>query len=369
MRRPLAAVAAVAAHLAVSPAGATEPAPILYYWAASDAPPAAAEARAALDDLARRRGTALVDRSPAAREPPRAPLHLRRAIEAYQAFRHDEALALLERALAEAADTGAAGLTPSELSDLLIYRALVHEQRGDQPRAWDDFLGAAVVDPSRRLDPVRFSPRIVESFARATQKVTAEPTEALVIDAPAACGVFIDGRSETPGQPIPLRRGEHYLRADCAGMLPWAERITIDGARTVRPALVTERPPADRELVADARTRGARTLIAVTASAGAGPATVLLRLIDGATGKERARAVMRLDRGRGTAVAAAAERMIDDVVRPAAEAGPSEPWYRSWQAWTWVGGGVVAGALAGFLLVRAVDAPAADSWTARLPIP
>ncbi|HTM23467.1 MAG TPA: hypothetical protein VL172_23250, partial [Kofleriaceae bacterium] len=185
MCRLLAAWAAVAAHLALGhPAGAAEPAPILYAWAAADAPPVALEARAAVDEMARRRGTALIDRSPPAPASPDAPGLLRGAIEDYQAFRYEQALDKLERALDEAARTGAAGLTPTELSDLLIYRALVQEQRGDKTRAWDDFVRAAVIDPTRRLDPVRFSPRTVESFTRATDKVAAEAPVDLTLDAP-----------------------------------------------------------------------------------------------------------------------------------------------------------------------------------------
>jgi hypothetical protein len=54
--------------------------------------------------------------------------------------------------------------------------------------------------------------------------------------------------------------------------------------------------------------------------------------------------------------------MIDEVVRPVPIVGPQRPWYKSWQAWTAVGGGVVAGALAGFLIVQAVDQPAPMTW-------
>jgi hypothetical protein len=370
MRRPLAAWAAVAAHLALAGlATGAEPAPIIYYWAAADAPPAAAEARAAVDELARRRGTAMIDRSPAGAEPPRAPALLRGAIEDYQGFRYDQALEKLERALAEAGLTGAAGLTPSELSDLLIYRALVQEQRGDKTRAWDDFLRAAVIDPSRRLDPVRFSPRIVESFARATAQVAAEAPVELTVEVAADCDVGIDGRGAAPGQPVPLRRGEHYLRAACAGMQPWAERAQVDAARTVRPALVAPRRPTDAELAADARRRGARMLIVITVASDAGPPTALLQLVDATSGKERSRAVLRVGRRGAVDIAAAAERMIDGVVRPVPIVGPQRPWYRSWQAWTVVGGGIAAGALAGFLIVRAVDQPTATDWNLSIAYP
>jgi hypothetical protein len=369
MRRPLAAWAAVAAHLALgSPAGAAEPAPILYYWAPADAP-AAADARGAVDDLARRRGTALLDRSPPGPELPAAPALLRGAVEDYQGFRYEQALDKLQRALDEAGRTGAAGLSPTELSDLLIYRALVQEQRGDKPRAWDDFLRAAVVDPTRRLDPVRFSPRTVESFTRATDKVTADPPVELTLDAPAGCQIAVDGRPASAGRPLPVRRGEHYLRATCPGMLPWAERDTVDAARTLRPAPAAPQRPAPGELVADARRRGARTLIAITIGAEAGPVTALLQLYDAGTGKERSRAVLRLGRRAADDLAAAADRMIDEVVHPVPIAGPQRPWYRSWQAWSWVGGGMAAGALAGILVLRAVDSPTPTDWNLTIPYP
>jgi hypothetical protein len=62
--------------------------------------------------------------------------------------------------------------------------------------------------------------------------------------------------------------------------------------------------------------------------------------------------------------------MIDEVVRPVPLTGPARAWYRSWQAWTAVGGGLAAGALAGFLIVRAVDQPAPTDWNLGIgPIP
>ena len=153
-----AAIAAIAFAGAASAAEPPPPTPLVVFYAPADLGPAA-RGRARHAD---RRGPAArlgAGRSLAARPPTAsAPLQLRRAVEAYQDFRYAEALASADAGLAEATATGALGLSGSDLSDLLLYRALAVGERGDAARAWDDFVRAAALDPSRRLDPVRFPP-------------------------------------------------------------------------------------------------------------------------------------------------------------------------------------------------------------------
>ena len=127
----------------------------------------------ALHRFARERTTVVIDLTPEGDPPPRARDHLRRGIDDYQAFKFESALAQLEAGLTEATRTGALGLSPDELSELLIYRALVRTELGDAAQAWEDFVRAVVLDPTRRLDAARFPPRATEPFARAVDQVGA----------------------------------------------------------------------------------------------------------------------------------------------------------------------------------------------------
>ena len=117
----------------------------------------------AMRDVARRDGGAFVDLSPAPQPPPSAPAELRHAIAAYQEFDYGRAMKHLSAAMKEVRTTGAHGLSNSELCDLFIYRALVRSAQGDSSAAWDDFVQAALVDPTRHLDAVRFSPSVAAS--------------------------------------------------------------------------------------------------------------------------------------------------------------------------------------------------------------
>ncbi len=300
-------------------------------------------ARDALDQVARRRGTVLLDLSPRAPAAPTAPESLRRAGEAYRDFRYDAALKLLESAMAEAARTGAAGLSPAELSDLFIDRALVFTQRGDTARAWEDFTAAATLAPTRKLDPVRFSPRVIETFDRAVAAVTADPPVTLAIDAPAACSAFIDGRPTGDQRTVQVRRGEHYARVECPDRPAWGDRVLAqpDGA-PVRPALPPEARPDRKAALERARRRGARTAIWAVVAATNDHPTLSMELVDLARGKTLATVFARIGSQSAAEIATAADKLIDRIVappRPVIVAGPTH-WYE--RPWVWGIGGVLA---------------------------
>jgi hypothetical protein len=350
------------------PASAAEAPPLILFHAPPDAPDSVRASRDALDQLARRRGTALIDLSPRKTAAPRAGEQLRRAVEAYQDFRYDQALAALERGIAEATRTGGAGLSPAELSDLFIYRALVHTQRGDTASAWEDFLAAATLAPSRRLDPVRFSPRVIESFGRAVETVAAEEPINLTVEAPAACTVVIDGRALTDLRTVALRRGLHYARVECPEHRPFAARFTVDaGTTTLRPKIVPVPAPDRDRALAEARRRGATSLIWAVATGDDSP-TITLHLIDATTGKERARVFGKPgSKGGAAALVRAAEQLIDQVVSPAPPLVVHEG--RRWYQNPWLWGAAGAAVATAILLPFAIDSGPPDSWNIEVPYP
>lgn len=329
------AVVAIA-MCAVVPAAFAEPVrPLVVFYAPAPAP----EARDALTELARARGTELIDESAAPPPPPQAALHLARGVAAYYEPDYQAARDHLDRGVAEAERTGAHGLTPAELSDLLVFRGLCYSALGDQARAWDEFVRAAVITPERRLDPGRFAPAVVAMFQRAAETVAAAPTAQLAIDVPSACTVHLDGRAHATGAgPTTVARGEHYVRVACPGHEPFGARVAVSlPTQIVRPELRALAPPDDARLAELARARAAtHVLLALVAGDGAA-ATVTLRLIDVSDGRERERAIVRLDRG-GPAIARAAEGVLDraepdrGLVPPPVTAKP-RAWYES--PWLW----------------------------------
>jgi len=261
--------------------------PLVFFYAAERESPAATQARGALEEVALRNGSVVIDLSPAADTPSNAGVHLQHGIEAYRRFAYEEALGYLEKGVAEASASGALGLSHSELSDLLIYRALVLGQLGDAARAWDDFVRAATVDPTRKLDPVRFAPRIVETFDRAVQAVVARPSIPLEVGTGENCAARLDAREVASGTVVTVPEGEHYVRVECEGMVAYGARVMIRGERyTLRPQLQPRRAPTVAEVTKEARTRGADEILwCVLGTAHRGGVTLALRRIEVATGK------------------------------------------------------------------------------------
>jgi hypothetical protein len=321
---------------------------LVVFHAPADAPASVLAARDALAARARRAGIAWIDRSPSAAPTPQAPALHRQAIEAYEALRFDEALAALDAAIGEAEHTGAAGLTAAELSDLFLYRGLTYTQRGDQARAWDDLVRAAVLDPARVLDPLRFPTRAVEAFGRARASVAQEARGELVVAAPAGCEVVVDGAAAAARVAVPY--GEHFVRVGCAGRRPWGTRVTLAAASTaVTPALVADAPPSDAELKALAAGERAQELLLVTVALapGAPPVLSVVR-VDARSGKAGVRASVAL--APGGAATPDAEAAFERVLTPVGTSPPgsarTEPraWWHS--PWVWAGvGAVVATAI------------------------
>ena len=361
MRPSLRALAAAIATLAAArAAGAAEPpppAPLVVFYAAPELGPARAAVRGALAGAAQRLGSALIDLSPPEQPPVGAALQLRRAIEAYQDFRYAEALASADAGISEAAATGGLGLSGTDLSDLLIYRALALGERGDAARAWDDFIRAATVDPSRRLDAVRFPPRVIESFARAVQAVAGAPTATLIVDLPPGCQLWLDGRPITGQSSLTTARGEHYVRARCPQRAPYGARILVAEERhRLAPELPAQTAPTDDAIRAAARARGFGSVVAATLSRPGEGATMLLTLrwIDGA--RTRATVVARLARAdRAAPIEDALDRLLAPVapVAVASTAAPAAPWYRSPWLWGIAGAAVTTAVLIPFAIDQA----------------
>ncbi len=327
----------------VVPARAAPAADVVIVWAPGrDVGPVTAVARAA--------GAAVVDRSPALPKPVAIGELLKRGIEGYDKLRYDEAWATLEQAVQAVDRTGAEGMTAAQLSDLFVYRSLLRKERGD-PTAFDDLAAAIVIDPNRTLDEARFAPDVRENLERARTAVTGRPRAVMVVDAPAGCVIAIDGSTAEPA--APRIAGTHWVRVTCADHAPWGTRVDLGAPSTslvARP--VRFAPPGDAELLIQARTAGARALVAAEVRGEVATA----RLI-GLDGRERDRRTVAL-RGNLDSLAGA----VRELLRPPAKAR----WYHS--KWTWAGAAaVIAAAIAIPLTAAIVRDPPPTGASIRLP--
>jgi len=332
--------------LAPAIAVAAPRADVVVLWAPGVAPePIAAAARDG--------GAALIDRTPPRPPaPPAIDASIRRGIDAYEALRFDDAWAALSEARTAADAHGGAGLTPSTLSDLFLYRGLTQIQRGEPAAAWDELVTAAAVAPIRVLDPARFAPRVLEDVERARGAALGRPRVELAITAPVGCAVVLDGVTlaapplEAAAVTATVIVGPHWIHATCAADVRWGARIEASAPSTpVTIAPATPVPPTDDEVLIQARAAGARAALTIVTRGSV--ATVRLLAIDG---RERERRVVATDALPSTVAA---------MLRPP----PASRWYRS--RWAWAAG---AAALAAAIAIPITAAVVGDAGPAAVTI-
>jgi hypothetical protein len=326
MRRSLVACLLVAATAPVQAAPAAD---VVVTWSAQPLGPMGD----AISETAGRAGASHVDASPEAVPLPDPRPLIKRGIASYGALEFDAALTALDAAAAIVDQTGGALVDTTTLAELFLHRALTHTQRGEDSRAWDDFLIAAGVDSTRVLDPAGFPPRAVDRFGQARAQIAATPRGRVKLLGPAGCKVRVDGASAT-GTELELAFGRHWLDAVCDGRLPVRHRLLVDrAALEVAIAGAEVKPPDDAALLIQARAASARAVVAVTIVS----RTAVVRRI-GVDGREQDRASVALRGAPGPdarSVALAVGRLLTPL--PPAE---KPPWYRN--HWVWAAAGAVA---------------------------
>ncbi|HEU5056007.1 MAG TPA: hypothetical protein VFU21_05760 [Kofleriaceae bacterium] len=329
---------------------------VVLFW--SSAGQADADARAALlpavERAARAAGAVAADLSPAAPPVPATADMVARAIAAYDGMRFTDAAYELDRAAVAAAEHGGRGLSRDQLVDLFLYRALARTEAGNTAGAWDDFVRAATLDPTRLLDPARFRPSAVKSFTLAVEQVKKRAAVALDVSAPAGSKVVVDGRPTGRDRVSEnLLPGEHYVWVERPAAAPFARVVTLAAATQVAVPEDAARPPGDAELARRAARLGSGPLLAVALRREGGVGLVELRSVGprGAT----LRGVLRLGpspeasaRDLERSVLRALRAMRGELARAArpatVTAPPRERWYKN--RWLWLGVGVVATAAA-----------------------
>jgi hypothetical protein len=236
--------------------------------------------------------------------PFKTPETLRTTIAKTVKLSFDEALPELDAAAAEVAQTGGAGLSTAELSELYLYRAMATaradwkskaapeppEANAARARAFDDYLRAAALAGDKAPNPRELPPQVVADFARAVAEVRQRPRGTLIVTGDADAQLSLDGAPAVRvGGGVTVRDlpfGEHLLAVEELGRERWGTHVTL-GAATVEQVI----PPRaalgldDAVAAAHARRMGARFALVAERKPGPG-ARLELRLIDLA-GKKR----------------------------------------------------------------------------------
>ncbi|HZS40555.1 MAG TPA: PEGA domain-containing protein [Polyangia bacterium] len=300
--------------------------------------------------LGRRRGAPVAREAPGqlAEQTPGAALS--RAIAAYGQLHFAEAIAALDAVEREVAPRGGGGLTRGELVDLHAYRAAARMANGDEASAWDDLLAAAVLAPSRPLDPARFPPRVVEAARRAAQAIGA-PARLAIASAPDDALVIVDGELVGRGHvELLLPAGAHLVRAERSGFRAAGSRVDVgaSGAET-RLALEPAPAPTPAQIAARGIQSGARRVIAAFVSLTDGRAAVELQLVDVKSARVEGRAWLADDERLTTGdLLAAVDSLLGATPEPEGARGKlpqARAWYRRPLVWALVGGATAALAL------------------------
>ena len=144
-------------------------------------------------------------------------------------------VALLEEALPATTDNRL-------LIDALLMQGLTHFSVGDEEPARAAFERVALLDPTRRLDPVNYSGPTVEFFDQARAAVEARGVGALEVTGEDGAQVYVDGRArgQVPVRVEGLPAGSHSVLVVGTEGRRAFEQIEVAQTRvaSVQPALV-----------------------------------------------------------------------------------------------------------------------------------
>jgi PEGA domain-containing protein len=299
---------------------------------------------------------------------PHAAAALQSALAAMGELRFQDALRDLDRAADDAVLTGAAGLTTAQLADVYLYRGIVRRKLlpSETSSAWEDFVRAATFNPERVLDPGRVPPAALDAWNRAVAEVQRRAQGALIVRGPAEATISIDGRPavRSPALSPGLSHGEHLIRVEEPGHLPWAASVPLAGPTLELEVPVRPELALDDAAAADlARRSDAAFALVAQQKPRRGDPVLELRLVETASRQRRLVSLVTLS-GAGELRAAVdrmagAARASEPGARPAppsliASAPPAPPPSRSRLAAGLVlAGALAAGLVAGILIDNA----------------
>lgn len=174
---------------------------------------------------------------------PTAGKSLEAAIARFKDLAFDEVRTLLLPALEEATATGASGLAQESLCNLHLYLAMAFDRAdwhdlaeggpaAPSPEAWKQYLQAAALCPQRQLYARTFPPLAVARHAAAVAENKRRGEGTLVVNAASDAMIGVDARPAVGSTvSLTLHFGEHYIRVERPGRLPWAAKVPLSLSR------------------------------------------------------------------------------------------------------------------------------------------
>lgn len=311
------------------------------YWQPPDAGPLGRQVEAAFRRALERRQAGVVVAPVQAPPPESLKPALAEGVAAWRAFRFADAEQRLGEVARQAGATGGADLDARQLSDLHLYRGLARLELGAADGAWDDFVRAARLDPTRVLDAAQFPPRAVAAYRRAAADAAQSPRATLTLVVPAGAQVRVDGRPA--GDTASVALGAHFVRVEAPGFTRFGGVVTVASTEErFAPPLEALAPPEGEALLA--LEPGARkVLLGALVRSGSGWRFVARR-VDRDT-RRTASEESPVVAGKSDALVDAALAALLDppaVVSVPAPAPPKPK--RTWWKWVAVAGGLAAAA-------------------------
>jgi hypothetical protein len=207
-----------------------------------------------------------------------------------------EAQKQLDLAASDAANSGGAGLSPSEMADIYLYRAMAIARADWKPersvdaatraRAFEDYVRAATITPDRTLNPRELPPQVLEDWEAAVAETRRRAKGTLVVRGAPKAEISVDGRPPTVTTPdgavfSGLVYGDHLVQVVEPGHAPWGSPalVNLPSADLIvpdRPALTFD----DTVAAAHARRMGAKFALLAELKLGDGEPQLEMRLID-----------------------------------------------------------------------------------------
>ena len=259
--------------------------------------------------------------------PPQTGAAIKAGLDLVKKLSFDDARKQLDAAAVMAAETGGAGLTTDQISDLYLGRAMAIARADWKPersvdeatrvRAYEDYVRAATITPDRVLNPHDYPPQTLEDWAKAVAEIKQRPQGTLTVSGSSTGLVTFDGQpplSARGGVTFKGPYGEHLVAVEEPGRAPWGSSVLVNApssnvAIPGRAALTLD----DAVAASHAKRMGAKFALIAELRLGEGPAELQLRLVD-ITGIRHDATVVPLTTEPGS-VDAAAMRLDEEARR------------------------------------------------------
>jgi len=230
----------------------SDAAPRAAFWAPADPDAPTPAVRAAAAHALGEHAIALEDEPVLEPAVPSLRKRLAAAVADYEALHLDDAAQAFATLATDIASEGGGDLDRRALCDAFLDAGLTLLELGRTERAWEAFVAAARIDPTRTIDPAHVTPRGATAFHRAVTELTTAARVELAIEIPPGSTLRLDGEPQTASK-VAVLPGVHYAGVSAPGFETWRGVVTATPPAVVlRPTPRPIQPPAieDPQLVA-----------------------------------------------------------------------------------------------------------------------